>query len=183
MTRDVGDKLPPPQNALGDGGALSADDLQLELVALYSTLRPALLNYVRQMLRSSADAEDIVQAAFLKTFDQAQLSHIENLRSWIYRVAHNLAIDSLRRTSIHDQAVSEWTYRNPQETAVTAEQASINRQAIERALCSLNERERGCLLLRAEGFSYEEIAQVLGTSAKSVSVYLARAVKKVRNPS
>lgn len=183
MTRDEGDKLPPPQNATGAGGALSADDLQEKLVALYVTLHPALLNYVRQIVHSSADAEDIVQTAFLKAFDQAQLNRIENLRSWIYRVAHNLAIDSIRRTSIHEQAVSKWVHRNPLETTITAEQASINQQAVERALSSLNERERACLLLRAEGFSYEEIAEVLGTSSKSVSVYLARAAKKVRHSS
>lgn len=183
MTLEVGDKLPPPQNATEDGGALSADGLQEKLVALYGKLRPALLNYVRQMVRSLADAEDIVQTAFLKTFDQAQFNRIENLRSWIYRVAHNLAIDSIRRASIHEQAVSEWVHRNRLKTAITAEQASINQQAVERALSSLNERERACLLLRAEGFRYEEIAEVLGTSSKSVSVYLARAAKKVRNPS
>ena len=42
----------------------------------------------------------------------------------------------------------------------------------------LNEKEQRCLMLRAEGLSYQEIADVLETTAKSVSVYLARGLKK-----
>jgi RNA polymerase sigma factor (sigma-70 family) len=79
--------------------------------------------------------------------------------------------------------VSEWVYTKPAETSPSAEQSSINRQTVERALSLLNDRERSCLLLRAEGLSYAEIGQVLEISAKSVSVYLARGVKKVRSES
>jgi RNA polymerase sigma factor (sigma-70 family) len=67
------------------------------------------------------------------------------------------------------------------ETPTSAEQASINHQTVERALRCLNEREKACLLLRAEGLSYSEIGEVLEISAKAVSVYLARAVRKVGN--
>ena len=109
------------------------------------------------------------------------MEQIDNLRAWLYRVAHNLAIDALRRRKLQENAVSEWVYTKPSETSPSAEQSSINRQAVERALSLLNDRERSCLLLRAEGLSYAEIGQVLEISAKSVSVYLARGVKKVRS--
>jgi RNA polymerase sigma factor (sigma-70 family) len=51
-------------------------------------------------------------------------------------------------------------------------------QEIEQALGLLAERERHCLMLRAEGLSYQEIGDVLEISAKSVSVYLARGLRK-----
>ena len=156
-------------------------DLPARLLQLYKSARPALLHYVRQMVRSAPEAEDIVQSAFLKTFDQAEGQRIDNLQAWLYRVAHNLAIDAMRRKVFHDQAVAEWVHTRDQDAAPSAEQASISRQTVERALGSLNERERACLLLRAEGFSYSEIGEVLQISAKSVSVYLARATKKVRS--
>ena len=67
----------------------------------------------------------------------------------------------------------------------SAEDDLIQRQRIALSLKALNERERHCLMLRAEGLSYMEIGDVLGVSEKSVSVYLSRGLKKfeVRNES
>lgn len=155
-------------------------DLPARVLQLYKSARPALLNYIRHIVRSEAEAEDIVQSAFLRTYDQAASQRVDNLQAWLYRVAHNLAIDSLRRKGFHDQAVAEWAHRQDESRVPSAEQASISRQGVERALRNLNERERACLLLRAEGFSYSEIGEMLQISAKSVSVYLVRATKKVR---
>jgi RNA polymerase sigma-70 factor, ECF subfamily len=156
-------------------------DLSARLIQLYKEARPALLNYVRQMVRSEPEAEDIVQSAFLKTYDQASGQRIDNVQAWLYRVAHNLAIDAMRRRVFHEQAVAEWVHSKDRDVAPSAEDASISRQIIARALDSLNERERACLLLRADGFSYSEIGEILEISAKSVSVYLVRATKKVRS--
>jgi RNA polymerase sigma-70 factor (ECF subfamily) len=181
MKANPGGRLPVDQESREAPNPEGGGDLQTRLLELYASARPALLSYIRQMVRSAAEAEDIVQSAFLKTFDQAAGQRIDNLRGWIYRVAHNLAIDALRRKAFHEQVVSEWVYTKPGETSTSAEQASINRQTVEQALQRLNERERACLLLRADGLSYCEIGEVLEISAKSVSVYLARAVKKVRN--
>ena len=64
------------------------------------------------------------------------------------------------------------------ESVESAEDAFVRREQIETALQMLNERERHSLLLRAEGLSYQEIADILEISVKSVSVYLARGLKK-----
>jgi RNA polymerase sigma-70 factor (ECF subfamily) len=181
MTVNPDGKSVANQHLHGARNVDNAPDLPARLLDLYKSARPALLNYVRQVVRSQAEAEDIVQSAFLKTFDQAETQRIDNLQAWLYRVAHNLAIDSLRRRAVHDQAVSEWVHSKEHSAAPSAEQTSINRQTAERALEGLNERERACVLLRADGFSYSEIGEVLQISAKSVSVYLTRAIKKVRN--
>ena len=106
------------------------------------------------------------------------------MRSWLYRVVHNLAIDSIRRKGIHQVAVAEWlSERSQTEPARSTEDDLINQQRIANSLVALNQRERHCLMLRAEGLSYQEIGDVLGISQKAVSVYLARGLKKfeVRN--
>lgn len=152
-----------------------------ELVAeLYATMRPSLIGYAYQMVGTTGEAEDLVQMAFLKLFDQLRRSaEILNLRSWLYRVVHNLAIDQVRRRGIHESAVAEWlSQRNLADSPKSAEHDLIQRQRITRSLNALNERERHCLTLRAEGLSYQEIADVLSISAKAVSVYLARGLKK-----
>lgn len=166
---------------LGNVGERAADEeIRASVVALYRDARPALVSYVRRLAGSGADAEDIVQSAFLRLFEQlSRRQTIDNLRAWIYRVVHNLAIDSLRReTRLADLA------RSGQWPAVASgtppDERLIRNQQIASALARLNARERDCLLLRAEGLSYQEIADVLSTTSKSVSVYLARGLKKFR---
>jgi RNA polymerase sigma-70 factor, ECF subfamily len=157
------------------------DALQEKVVELYQTMRPALLGYVHQFVGSTAEAEDIVQTTFLKTFDEMKKAKILNLRAWLYRVAHNLAIDHLRRSSSQATAATEWLFRrNRAESEHSAEENAIRQQRISGAMKSLNDRERSCLMLRTEGLSYAEIGEVLGISSKAVSVYLVRGLKKVR---
>jgi RNA polymerase sigma-70 factor (ECF subfamily) len=157
-----------------------SEQLEETVVELYATMRPSLLGYAYQIVGSSGEAEDLVQIAFLKLFDQLKRkAQILNVRSWLYRVIHNLAIDHIRRKGIHEVAVAEWlSNRSLNETTHSAEDDLITHQRIERSLEILNERERYCLTLRAEGLSYQEIGEVLGISHKAVSVYLSRGLKK-----
>ena len=150
------------------------------VVDLYASLRSPLLGYAYQMIGSTGESEDLVQTAFLKLFDQMNRnSSIQNVRSWLYRVVHNLAIDHIRRQGIHEVAVTEWLAgRGQVETVGSIEHSLIQQQRIARSLGVLNPRERHCLMLRAEGLSYQEIGGVLGISEKAVGVYLARGLKK-----
>ena len=147
---------------------------------LYARLRPSLLSYIYHLVGSTRDAEDLVQIAFLQLFDHlSQKAGIENLRGWLYRVVYNLAIENARRSDKRESLIQKW-FSNRETTLDphSAEEELIRREQIEQSLALLNERERHCLMLRAEGLSYQEIAEVLEISAKSVSVYLARGLKK-----
>jgi RNA polymerase sigma-70 factor (ECF subfamily) len=157
-----------------------SEELEETIVDLYATMRPSLLGYAYQIVGSTGEAEDLVQIAFLKLFDQLKRkAQILNVRSWLYRVIHNLAIDHIRRKGIHEIAVAEWlSNRTMTETNRSAEEDLIQQQRIAQSLEILNERERYCLTLRAEGLSYQEIGEVLGISHKAVSVYLSRGLKK-----
>jgi RNA polymerase sigma factor (sigma-70 family) len=147
---------------------------------LYARLRPSLLSYSYYLVGSSCEAEDLIQIAFLRLFDQlSQRNEIKNLRAWLFRVVHNLAIENARQSDRRASLLRNWL--TDRETAAghsSAEEDLIKRERIESSLAILNERERHALLLRAEGLSYLEIADILQTSVKSVSVYLARGLKK-----
>jgi RNA polymerase sigma-70 factor (ECF subfamily) len=162
-----------------------SEDLEEKVVELYSTMRPPLLGYAYHVVGSSGEAEDLVQNAFLKLFDQLRHNaKILNLRSWLYRVVHNLAIDHARRRGVQESLNAEWlAQRILADVPHSAEKDLIQRQNIALSLKTLNERERQCLMLRAEGLSYAEIGEVLAVSSKAVSVYLARGLRKfeVRN--
>ena len=164
---------------LGDirGGSPEAADVVTEL---YTRLRPPLVSYVYHLTGSAREAEDLVQIAFLQLFDGLNnKEQIRNVRAWLYRVVHNLAIDEARQAGRRKALFERWIPDHTDERDErSAENALIAREQIERALSGLNEREQRCLMLRAEGLSYQEIADVLETTAKSVSVYLARGLKK-----
>lgn len=166
-------------------GPRHTNSLEENIVDLYATMRPSLLGYAYQVVGSAGEGEDLVQIAFLKLFDQMQRkAEILNVRSWLYRVVHNLAIDHIRRRGVHELACAEWlSARNITDVPRSTENDLIVQEQIANSLQVLNERERHCLMLRAEGLSYQEIGDVLGISQKSVSVYLARGLKKfeVRN--
>ncbi len=148
------------------------------VAALYEQLRPPLLSYAYHLTGSIGDSEDLVQIAFLQLFDRlGRRSDIRNLRGWIYRAVHSLAV-SHARVAHRDSVIREWFSDAETSDAQTAEEELALRQEIEQALSVLGERERHCLMLRAEGLSYQEIAEVIEISAKSVSVYLARGLKK-----
>lgn len=147
--------------------------------ALYETLRPSLLSYAYYLIGSTRDAEDLVQIAFLQLFDQLSCrSDIKNPRGWIFRAVHSLAINNASHSARRESLIREWFADATEVDRDTAEEQVMKQQEIERALGLLGEKERHCLLLRAEGLSYQEIAEVLEISAKSVSVYLARGLKK-----
>ena len=154
--------------------------LEETVVELYAAMRIPLLSYAYQIVGSTGDAEDLVQVAFLKLFDQTRRREpIQNLRSWLYRVVHNLAVDFLRHQGKEDSVLSEWAFDRALEAAPSsAEDDLIQRQLIAGSLQLLNLREKQCLMLRAEGLSYKEIGDVLSISAKAVSVYLVRGLRK-----
>ena len=153
--------------------------LERAVADIYSRLRVPVTGYASHLVGSTREAEDLVQIAFLKLWDELQQDReIANIRSWIFRVVHNLAIDDVRRVRVMRE-FAEREGRAPRvDAAPSAEEAVIRRQEMARALAGLTERESRALLLRAEGLRYQEIADVLGTSASAVSVYLARGLKK-----
>lgn len=175
--------LPLPQTFSLDFDDLRRGSRKVEEVVtdLYATLRPSLFSYVYYLVGSNSDAEDLIQVAFLQLFDQLnQGAEIRNLRGWLYRVVHNLAIEHARRSDKRESLIRGWFTDREKATASesSAEDEMIRRELIEKSLAALNERERHALMLRAEGLSYQEIAETLEISAKAVSVYLARGLKK-----
>jgi RNA polymerase sigma factor (sigma-70 family) len=149
---------------------------------LYRQLRAPLGAYVYHLAGSTRDAEDLVQIAFIQLFDHLERNEeIENLRAWLYRVVHNLAIDVARESERRSLLLQQWFVDRgalTPDSVESTEEEFIRREQIENALASLNERERHALVLRAEGLSYQEIADILEISVKSVSVYLTRGLKK-----
>jgi RNA polymerase sigma-70 factor (ECF subfamily) len=157
-----------------------------EVIHLFGLLRNPLLRYVISLGLSLHDGEEIIQEVFLALFRHLQMGKSrQNLRGWVFRVAHNLALkqraaNKKAQTMLDsDEAVA----RRQPDTAPNPEQQAAGNQRWQRmqaVLRVLPEQDRSCLYLRAEGLRYREIAAALGISLGSVSIALARSLARMK---
>ena len=153
-----------------------------EVTTLYRELRKPLLRYLVCLGLTSDEAQDVVQDAFLSL--QRHLASDgtqENIRGWLFRVAHNQARN--RQTS-YQRRFSEPLDGEMDFLAgdATPEQRVLEKEKFRRlatAMRLLTESERECLLLRAGGLRYREIGEVLGIATSTVGDTVERAIKKL----
>ena len=153
-----------------------------EVTALYRELRKPLLRYLVCLGLSSDEAQDVVQDAFLSLHRHvASGGSQENIRSWVFRVAHNQARN--RQGSYHRR------FGKPLDVEVDAmlDETTTERVVLEKekfrqlgkAIRIPTGSERECLLLRAGGLRYREIGEVLGIPTSTVGDTVERAIKKL----
>jgi RNA polymerase sigma-70 factor (ECF subfamily) len=158
-----------------------------ELVRTYSA---SIFHVAYRMLGDTAEASDIVQEIFLKVFRNiGGFKGEAALRTWVFRIAFSEILNRLRwwkrrhrfATVSLDEAPSDLgvSSRIIAGSSPTPEQALQSKEeegAIQLALGKLSREHRSIVVLRdIEGFSYNEIADVLGVSVGTVKSRLARA--------
>ena len=167
------------RHQLEHGAALPADDLEREVAALYVRHSGELLRFAAFILRPQDGAGDAVQETFLRYFAERKCGgSIDNPRAWLYRVLHNYIRDRQDRASVKREVSSEGT-SEPLDTAKDPEERLVRSQIAREVVASLTSRELDCLLLRAEGMSYEQMAGTLGIRSGTVGALLTRVHKKL----
>lgn len=154
----------------GDGKAFS------ELVARY---QDKVYRFLLRLTRSQGDAMDMTQDTFLRAFQSIDRWRPDALfRTWLFRIARNLAFDRLRRDKVvefvelEDEAGTPDAAAGPEEAFATAQRIRL----LESALTQLSPEHREIILLREiEGMSYDELAAVLALHPGTVKSRLARA--------
>ena len=157
--------------------------LELEVVALFDEHRSRLLGYVSAFGVTGHDGEEIVQEVFLSLFCHLRLGKSRsNLRGWIFRVAHNLALKQRLANRRGERTQLEEHAEPAHDPDLNPEEQLLSVQRQRRLLFvvnSLPERDRLCFCLRAEGLRYREIAKTLGISLGSVSASLTRTLAQL----
>lgn len=156
------------------------------LKGLFLAHRRELQAYLTEKLKDADTAADLTQEAFLRYAEQnpARAAVVLNGRSYLYRTAHNLAVDYIRQkarqktdTSAHDDMANVADDRPSQEDETDSRQKLERLRSI---VAELPERTRQIFLLnRVEGLSYAETAERLGISESSVQKHLAKALLHV----
>ncbi|MEO8663240.1 MAG: sigma-70 family RNA polymerase sigma factor [Bryobacteraceae bacterium] len=168
-------------SAESDHGGARLED---EIVGLFEQFRSPLLRYLSSFGLVFADGEEVIQDVFLALFQHLRAGRSrENLRGWLFRVAHNLALRRRNRNrrdweSRADAAAGEVAIDpgpNP-EDQLRQNQTQVRLLAVVQAL---PEQDRQCLALRAEGLRYREIAEILDMSLGAVSLSVARSLSRM----
>jgi RNA polymerase sigma factor (sigma-70 family) len=155
----------------------------LELVA---DIRPDLHRYSARMTGSVADGEDIVQDTLARAYYAlSELSELPPLRPWLFQIAHNRALDHLRRydrrmgQALEGVAETLADGSGDPETALAREEAT--RFAIAR-FSELVPLQRSAVILKdVLGHSNEEIAELIGLSVPAVKAALHRGRERLRS--
>ena len=158
--------------------------LEYEVVEFFTQFRGPLLRYVSALGLPLHDGEEIVQEVFLALFQHLRERKPKtNLKGWVFRVAHNLALKQRtrngRREKLHrpeDESMECLAQEpNPEEHVAVAQR----REKLLAIVETLPETDRCCLYLRAEGLRYRQIAEVLEISLGGVSLALGRALARL----
>jgi RNA polymerase sigma-70 factor (ECF subfamily) len=167
--------------------ALSAKPSEIEraVMELFEQFRDPLLRYALSFGIPVHDAEEVIQEVFLSLFRHLQLRRSrKNLRAWLFRVTHNLALKQLyanqksHAKTTSDRIIAEARLDpspDPEEQLSSAQR----RRRLLAVVDALPELDQGCLRLRAEGLRYREIASVLGMSLGAVSISLTRSLARL----
>ncbi len=144
--------------------------------------------FVRRMVRNEDEAMDVTQEVFIKAFKHMErFDGRSSLRTWLFRIAHNLCIDRARK---HDRGLTETSLEpsgsddepmefadarwDPERIALSQELAGV----VDHAVATMSEKLRTVLLLHdKEDMGYDEIARTVDVPVGTVKsrLFLARA--------
>ncbi len=136
-----------------------------------------------RMLGDPAEAEDLTLEAFVRLHEKGpSLEPGANIGGWLYRVATNLALHSLRalrrRTSYEQSAGRYALETNAQASPLEVVSDREARRLARAALTQMNPRQSQLLVLRYSGVSYKDIASALDLSPASIGPLLLRAERE-----
>ena len=151
--------------------------------------------FALRMLNDPQKALDVAQETFVNVYVHAQSYRpVASFQGWLYRIAHNLAINELRRRK-REQAVSidapldpgrpDGPRFEPPDAAPTAEESILGRERMEvvrRCVASLPAKYRSAIVMKdMQGLTFEEIAVILDCPESTVKSRVMRGRRMIRS--
>lgn len=166
-------------------------DAFTRLVDIFKT---KIYNYVLRMLGDPDTAEDVAQEAFIKAYSSlVDFRGASSFQTWLYRIAGNLAIDTMRRRKYRQGHVSLDQPLDTGDGEVDREiederagperqlQSAQLKQKVDEAILKLSPKLRTVILLyELQGLSYEDIARVVGAPLGTVKSRLFNAREQLK---
>ncbi len=169
---------------------MSGRDLQLLNKALHGDMSAFeelvssnynhIYNLCYRMMRNSHDAEDMLQESMLKSWRKLNsFKKSSSFSTWLHKIAVNTCLDEIRKRKDKQMSVEEMGEHGKHiidAKSSNFDERSIKKDEIKNALSNLKERERIMIVLKdIQGYSYEEMAQILRCPTGTIRSRLARA--------
>ena len=156
-------------------------ELNKEFNSFYEEYFPNIFRYVSRFIGNYQEAEQITQQVFVNLYEYLKTnSEIEYPKAYVYRIAHNICINFLKRKKKSDEIITgsdALSYSNSSDyDQAVKEQRTIS---VRDAILKLPRRDQKCIFLYQEGFSYAEIAHSTGIKQTAISKTLSRAIERL----
>lgn len=156
-------------------GAAAQTERPLALEKVFTDHRELVYRAAYRVTGNSSDAEDVLQAVFLRLLRSEPEAEITYLRAYLHRAAVNAALDLLRQRKDAQSVSLEEEAGGVEAMTPGGQEASELRDWLRQALARTNPRWAEMFVLRfVEGYSNSEIARMMNTSAAVVAVLLHR---------
>lgn len=152
---------------------------------IYDRYNKPLYNYIWTLLNfNSEEAGLVLSEVFIKAFEYTKNKKIDNLKSLLYRIAHNTAIDRIRKNQNQEIAIGDEStnYKDPQDK-IEKEKIDTNYKIklMKKYLSMLDEKYRSVLyLVYYQDKSYDEIALIQNSNKNSIGTLVLQGKKKLK---
>lgn len=162
------------------------------LEVLFREHAQQLVHFLKRKVGSQEEAEDIAQNAFIRIQRLAETSEMDNPKAYLYRTASNLLVDTKRRHKLEEnykhatQTADQFTEHEASRfcNAISPEQLLIAKSELETVNNAIKSLPNNCrqafLMHRLNGYSYSDIAEIMGVSVSSVEKYILQAIRHSR---
>ncbi len=150
---------------------------------IYDRYAQSVYRYLYRYLGDAAQAEDLTSEVFLKLLDVLGTRRVprEQLKAWLYRVAHNLAMDGFRYQSKRPTVALSEEFVAGDDLPYVAVEKRLDQQSLRMAIGQLTPTQQQVILLRfSDGFKVAEVAELMGKSQGAVKILQHRAIKRLR---
>lgn len=159
----------------------------MNLEAFHNRVIPVknkLFRFALRLLGSEEEAKDVVQEVFIRVWNgRDQMDEVQNWEAWCMRITKNLSLDRIRATTRKNTHPIAEGFDIRQEALTPHEKTELHEsmQRVNQLIASLPEKQRQVIHLRdVEGYSYNEICDILELDMNQVKVNLFRARNAVR---
>ncbi|MEZ6142721.1 MAG: RNA polymerase sigma factor [Zavarzinella sp.] len=173
-----------PQPQAGESGVSNVMEPVDVLTSAFNEYRDELISTLMYILGNRDDAQDVVQDAFLKCWrNRQQLSEIQNLKAFIFRVGLNAAKDFQRSAWKRKCKTFKGEESMIADASTTGQSLEFQEEVarVSMAISGLRTEEKEVFLLRQNGgLTYEEIAEIRHAPVGTVKTQMRSALQKLR---
>jgi RNA polymerase sigma-70 factor (ECF subfamily) len=153
------------------------------LAKIYDRYAEPIYRYLYRYLGNAAQAEDLTSEVFLKLLNVLNTPRAprDHLQGWLYRVAHNLAMDWFRQRAKDENLVSNEVLLEEDNSPLAELEERQTRGRLRAAIRELTVDQQRVLLLRfGQGYKIAETSQLMGKSEGAVKILQHRAIRRLR---